>query len=61
MRVVSFSSLRPLCSAQVVTLVDIAGHRIVKSGNLLTDGEASEARKAETLQRVVDRGFGHQE
>jgi urease len=45
----------------VVTLVDIAGHRIVKSGNLLTDGEASEARKAETLQRVVDRGFGHAE
>ena len=29
-------------SEKVVTLVDIAGHRIVKSGNLLTDGEASD-------------------
>ena len=47
--VVFFSEiLDTLCSR---TLVDIAGHRIVKSGNLLTNGEASDDRKAETLQR----------
>lgn len=46
--------------SKVVTLVDIAGHRIVTSGNLLTDGHASEDRRAATLARVLERGFGHE-
>jgi urease beta subunit/urease gamma subunit len=46
---------------KTVTLVDIAGKRIVKGGNNLTDGEASQERKAEVMDRVVARGFKHKE
>lgn len=42
-----------------VTLVEIAGTRTVVSGNLLTNGEASEARVDEIMQRVAAGGFKH--
>ncbi|KAJ1450328.1 hypothetical protein M885DRAFT_621769 [Pelagophyceae sp. CCMP2097] len=44
--------------SKTVTLVAIGGRKIVKSGNLLVDGEASEARRAEVMARVRSRGFG---
>lgn len=40
-----------------VTLVDLAGDRIVVSGNLLTNGVASEDRHAEIMERVTAGGF----
>jgi len=46
--------------SKVVTLVDIAGARVVRSGNNLTDGAASPDRLAETLERVAARGFLHE-
>ncbi|KAH8092094.1 urease [Aureococcus anophagefferens] len=46
---------------KVVSLVDIAGGRVVTSGNLLTDGPATADREAEVMARVVARGFGHED
>ena len=46
---------------KVVSLVDIAGGRVVTSGNLLTDGPATADREAEVMARVAARGFGHED
>ena len=46
---------------KVVSLVDIAGARVVRSGNLLTDGAATADRKDEVMARVTARGFGHED
>ena len=43
---------------KTVTLVAIGGTKNVQSGNLLTNGIASEERKAEVVQKVKDLGFG---
>jgi len=47
--------------SKAVTLVEIAGNRRVVSGNRLVDGVASPERLPEVMERVVARGFGHQE
>ena len=44
-----------------VTLVELAGDCRVVSGNLLTNGVASEDRHEEIMQRVQDGGFKHVE
>ena len=40
-----------------VTLVDVAGDRVVVGGNALTDGAATDARRAEVMARVKAGGF----
>ena len=45
--------------SKTVTLVDIAGNRVVKGGNNLVDGPATAERIEEVIQRVRDGGFGH--
>lgn len=44
---------------KTVTLVDIGGTKNVVSGNLLTNGIASDDRVDEIMTRVTDGGFGH--
>ena len=44
--------------SKTITLVAIGGAKIVKSGNNLTDGVASEERKAGVIQKARDLGFG---
>ena len=46
---------------KTITLVDIAGNRIVKGGNGLTSGPATPERKDEVLARVIAGGFKHKE
>ena len=45
--------------SKTVTLVDIAGNRVVKGGNNLVDGPATAERIEEVIQRVRNAGFGH--
>jgi urease len=45
--------------SKTVTLVEIAGHRRVVSGNRLIDGFASAERLPEVMARVAARGFAH--
>ena len=45
--------------SKTVTLVDIAGNRVVKGGNNLVDGPATAERIEEVMQRVRNAGFGH--
>ena len=45
--------------SKTVTLVDIAGNRVVKGGNNLVDGPATAERIEEVIQRVRNGGFGH--
>lgn len=40
-----------------VTLVEIAGNKIIRGGNNLVDGAVDEGNKARTLSRVSDRAF----
>lgn len=42
-----------------VTLVEIAGNRIIRGGNNLADGEINDANKDRMLDRVNDRAFGN--
>jgi urease subunit gamma/beta len=42
---------------KTVTLVDLAGSRIIRGGNALVDGPA-DGRSADVMARVVARGFG---
>jgi hypothetical protein len=42
-----------------VTLVEIAGNRVIRGGNNLGDGPVSDAGKAATMQRVADQSFAH--
>ena len=44
-----------------VTLVEIAGNKVIRGGNNLADGPVDEAGKAATLQRVVAGNFAHQD
>ncbi|MEE9405744.1 MAG: urease subunit beta [Algisphaera sp.] len=41
-----------------VTLVELAGERVVKGGNALSDGALNDANKARALTRVKELGFG---
>jgi len=45
---------------KTVTLVEIAGRRIIQGGNQLASGEVSAAGRTAALQRVLARGFAHQ-
>ena len=45
--------------SKTVTLVDIAGNRVVKGGNNLVDGPATAERIEEVIERVRNGGFGH--
>jgi urease subunit gamma/beta len=44
---------------KTVTLVEIAGNRVIRGGNNLGDGPVSDAGKAATMQRVADQSFAH--
>ena len=44
-----------------VTLVELAGHKTVMSGNRLTNGPATPDRSDEIMKRVVDGNFGNEE
>lgn len=44
---------------KTVTLVDIAGERVIRGGNGLADGEVSEAGRAAAVQKAEAGGFGH--
>eukprot|EP00980_Cylindrotheca_fusiformis_P030842 scaffold25507_cov162-Cylindrotheca_fusiformis.AAC.3 len=46
---------------KTVTLVEIGGNKRVVSGNLLTDGVASDDRTEEIMERVKAGGFKHAE
>jgi urease len=46
--------------SKTVTLVEIAGEKIVVSGNKLINGPATADRLDEFLKRVTERGFGHE-
>lgn len=46
---------------RTVQLVAIGGGQIVRGGNNLVDGPASEANRAAALARVHERGFQHKE
>ena len=45
---------------KTVTLVQIAGNRVIRGGNNLADGPISDQGKAATMQRVADRAFAHE-
>ena len=44
---------------RTITLVDIAGERVVRGGNNLTNGPATPDRLDEVMKRVEDGGFKH--
>ena len=46
---------------KTVTLVDIAGKRVVLGGNSLTDGPATADRLPEVMKRVEEGGFKHKQ
>ena len=43
-----------------ITLVEIAGNRVIRGGNNLADGPVSDQDKVATMQRVADRAFAHE-
>ncbi|MEO2045244.1 MAG: urease subunit beta [Pirellulales bacterium] len=45
--------------SKTVSLVEIAGNRVIRGGNNLTDGKADDAGKQKTMQRIADQGFAH--
>ena len=45
---------------KTVTLVEIAGNRVIRGGNNLGDGPVSDAGKTATMQRVADQSFAHE-
>ena len=45
---------------KTVTLVEIAGDKIIRGGNRLADGPVNEQNKSAALERVAAGGFGHQ-
>lgn len=47
--------------SKTVTLCEIAGNKVIISGNLLVNGDATEDRLNEVMERVKSRGFGHQD
>ncbi len=45
---------------KTVSLVSIAGNRIIRGGNNLADGPVTEEGRAAALRRVQDQGFEHE-
>ena len=45
--------------SKTVSLVEIAGNKVIRGGNNLADGEVNDAGRQATLQRVTDQGFAH--
>jgi urease subunit gamma/beta len=45
---------------KTVSLVDIAGKRVIRGGNNLADGQVNEAMKAAAMQRVAEQHFSHE-
>ena len=45
--------------SKTVSLVEIAGNKVIRGGNNLADGEVNDAGRQATLQRVADQGFAH--
>ncbi|CBN76561.1 urease [Ectocarpus siliculosus] len=46
---------------KTVTLVDIAGNRVVRGGNALCDGPVDPAAWDGIMEKIVAEGFGHQD
>jgi len=46
---------------KTVTLVDIAGKRVIRGGNNLANGKVSAAGKRAALKRVKQKGFAHEQ
>jgi len=44
---------------KTITLVDIAGNRVVKGGNNLTSGPATPERKDQVISKAIANGFKH--
>jgi urease subunit gamma/beta len=44
---------------KLVHLIDIAGHRVIRGGNNLTDGAVSEENLKQAMTRLVDGAFAH--
>ncbi len=47
--------------AKLVTLVDIAGNRVVSGGNRLASGPVDQKRLSEIIERIKSQGFAHNE
>lgn len=45
---------------KTVTLVEIAGNRVIRGGNNLADGSVGASNKAATLTRIASRSFANQ-
>jgi urease subunit gamma/beta len=45
---------------KTVSLVDIAGNRVIRGGNNLADGPVSDELKAVALKRVAEQNFAHE-
>ena len=45
---------------KTITLVEIAGNRVIYGGNNLADGPVNDEGRAATLERVVKKGFAHE-
>jgi urease subunit gamma/beta len=45
---------------KTVNLVSIAGERVVRGGNKLSDGKVSEPGRKSAVQRAIKKGFAHQ-
>jgi urease subunit gamma/beta len=43
-----------------VTLVDIAGHKVIRGGNNLADGPVSDENRAATMERIQSQSFAHE-
>lgn len=46
---------------KTVTLVEIAGNRIIRGGNNLADGPVNDAGREATMKKVTAQNFGHEE
>ena len=44
---------------KTVTLVDIAGARVIRGGNAIVDGPVNDQEKTKAMQQVTDREFAH--
>ena len=44
---------------KTVTLVDIAGARVIRGGHAIVDGPVNDQEKTKAMQQVTDRGFAH--
>ncbi len=45
---------------KTVSLVDIAGKRVIRGGNNLADGPVSDEGKAAAMRRVAEQGFANE-